>query len=289
MRWRFGPKPAAWPEKVAVTPAKPATRIDDLTVTMVGHATLLVQMAGLNILTDPFWSDRASPVRFAGPTRTAPPGIAFADLPPIDLILLSHNHYDHLDIDTLHRVQAVHAPQVITLLGNDTLIAPTGLQTQAIDWGESTDFGPLQVHGVPSQHWSARGMGDRSMALWGGFVLTGPVGALLFIGDTGFDEGRPYQGLQRFGPLRLAILPIGAYAPRWFMQDQHQNPDEAVRGFKMLGAAHAIGHHWGTIQLTDEAREAPRDALSEGLKRHSVAPERFRAMAPGDSWAIPSI
>lgn len=287
MRWRFGPKPAAWPERVAVIPARPAPHVDDLTITMVGHATMLIQTGGLNILTDPVWSERASPLRFAGPKRVAEPGIRFEDLPRIDLILLSHNHYDHLDIDTLHRLKAVHDCPVITALGNDALVAPTGLSCTALDWGEDTSFRGLSIHAVPCHHWSARGMGDRSMALWSAFVVTGAAGAILHVGDTGFDDGRPYRGLDRFGPLRAAILPIGAYDPRWFMRDQHQNPDEAVQGFRLCGAAYAVGHHWGTIQLTNEAREAPRDALTEALQRHAIAPERFRALEPGHSWAIP--
>lgn len=289
LRWRFGPKPAEWPEDVAVTPVKPAAQVDDLTVTMVGHATLLIQTAGLNILTDPLWSDRASPLSFAGPKRSVAPGVRFEDLPRIDLVLLSHNHYDHLDIATLHRLKATHDPQVITPLGNDALVAPTDLSVTVLDWGESAAFKGLIIHATPCHHWSARGMGDRSMALWAAFVLTGPMGAVLHIGDTGFHDGRPYTGLDRFGPLRAAILPIGAYDPRWFMQDQHQNPDEAVRGFKLAGAAHAIGHHWGTIQLTNEARTAPRDALAEALARHQVSPEVFRALEPGQSWAIPEV
>ncbi|WHZ35928.1 MBL fold metallo-hydrolase [Sagittula sp. MA-2] len=290
MRWRFGPKPAEWPDEVALSGStRPAERVQDMTVTMVGHATLLIQTAGLNILTDPFWSGRASPMTFAGPKRVVAPGVAFADLPPIDVVLLSHNHYDHLDIATLRRLKAAHDPLVIAPLGNDALVAPTGLRCQTVDWGHSVEAGPLTVHCTPCHHWSARGVGDRSMALWGGFVVTGPAGTILHIGDTGFDGGRPYRGLDRFGPLRLAILPIGAYEPRWFMRDQHQNPDEAVQGLLLSGAAYAIGHHWGTIQLTDEARTAPLTALQEALERHAVAPDRFRAQAPGDTWDVPPI
>ncbi|MDP2080693.1 MAG: MBL fold metallo-hydrolase [Pseudotabrizicola sp.] len=152
-----------------------------------------------------------------------------------------------------------------------------------------TPFGPLSVHFEPCHHWSARGMGDRSMALWAAFVIAGPAGKVLHIGDTGFDRGRPYRDLAaRHGPIRAAILPIGAYEPRWFMRGQHQNPAEAVEGFLMSGAAHAIGHHWGTFQLTDEAREAPLVALNAALSARQIAPNRFRPLAPGDVWAIPA-
>ncbi|MEC3860471.1 MBL fold metallo-hydrolase [Mesobacterium sp. TK19101] len=290
LRWRMGDAPAKWPESLPVTPARPRARVADLTVTMVGHATLLVQIEGLNILTDPFWSDRASPVRFAGPKRVTAPGIAFADLPPVDLVLLSHCHYDHMDLATLRRLKAQHDPMVITPLGNDTIIAGTGLRTQTQDWGQSTRFGPLGVHCVPCHHWGARGVNDRSMALWAAFVLTGRRGSVLFVGDTGFDQGRPYRDLaDRFGRLRAALLPIGAYDPQWFMADQHQNPDEAVTGFRLSGAAYGIGHHWGTIQLTNEGRNAPRARLLAALEQQSVSSDRFRALEAGEVWEIPQI
>ncbi|MFW2543762.1 MBL fold metallo-hydrolase [Primorskyibacter sp. 2E107] len=289
MRWQFGEARAAWPETVPVETVTPAARVDDLTVTMIGHATMLIQVAGLNVLTDPVWSRRVSPVSFAGPKRVSAPGVRFEALPKIDVVLLSHNHYDHLDLETLRRLKAGHDPLVITPLGNDALLAGTGLRVTVMDWGQSAEAAHLGVHCLPSHHWSARGMGDRSMALWAAFMLTGPAGAVHFIGDTGFDRGRPYAGLsERFGPVRAALLPIGAYEPRWFMRDQHQNPDEAVQGFKISGARHAVGHHWGTIQLTNEAREAPLRALQAALGTHGVAPERFRALEPGEAWAIPA-
>jgi len=289
LRWRFNGARSRWPDSVPLAAtARPAPRVDDLSVTMVGHATLLIQTAGLNILTDPVWSERASPLSFAGPRRVTTPGIAFQDLPPIDAVLLTHSHYDHLDLATLQRLKAAHDPLVVTPLGNDTLIAATGLRTAVLDWGEHSPLAPLTVHCVPCHHWSARGLNDRSMALWAGFVLTGPAGAVLHIGDTGFDAGRPYRTLpDRFGPLRAAILPVGAYEPRWFMQGQHQNPGEAVQGFRLSGATWGIGHHWGTFQLTDEARTAPLAALNQALDAQSIPRDRFRALAPAETWAIP--
>lgn len=290
LRWRFRGERAIWPESVAIAArARPAPRVDDLTVTMVGHATLLIQTAGLNLLTDPVWSERASPVAFAGPRRVTEPGIAFADLPRIDAVLLTHSHYDHLDLPTLRRLQAAHDPLVLTPLGNDAILEGTGLRCAVMDWGQTVDLGPLGVHCVPCHHWSARGINDRSHALWSGFVLTGPGGAILHFGDTGFDQGRPYRDLPtRFGPLRAAILPVGAYEPRWFMRGQHQDPDEAVQGFRLSGARWGVGHHWGTFQLTDEAHEAPLTALDAALDAQRVERTRFRALAPGEVWAIPA-
>jgi len=289
LRWRMGEPPTEWPASVPLPQTtRPARRVVDLTVTMVGHATLLIQTRGLNILTDPVWSDRASPVAFAGPKRVIAPGIAFEDLPPIDLVLLTHCHYDHMDLATLRRLQTAHDPLVVTPLGNDTIIAGAGVRTEVLDWGQATNLGPLGIHCVPCHHWGARGLTDRSMSLWSAFVMTGPGGAVLFVGDTGFDQGRPYRDLPgRFGRLRAALLPIGAYAPRWFMADQHQDPEEAVQGFLLSGAAYGVGHHWGTIQLTNEGRDDPRLALHEALTRQSIDTDRFRALDAGEVWAIP--
>ena len=289
LRWRLqGGRAADWPA-AAPSPfagTKPAARVDDLRVTMVGHATLLIQVAGVNILTDPVWSDRASPSQLVGPKRVTPPGVVFADLPKIDLILLSHNHYDHLDIATLRRLHAGHGARVITPLGNDTLVrgAVPGMAVSAHDWGDSVQAGPLRVHLDPCHHWSARGTGDRSMALWASFTIESPAGRIVFIGDTGFDGGRPYDVLRRHGEIRLAILPVGAYEPRWFMSPQHQNPAEAVEGFRLCRARHAIGHHWGTFRLTDEARDAPVDALATALAAARITADRFRALQAGEIW-----
>ncbi|HEV7415192.1 MAG TPA: MBL fold metallo-hydrolase, partial [Tianweitania sediminis] len=262
-----------------------------LRVTMIGHATLLIQVDGLNILTDPLYSERASPVSFGGPKRINAPGVAFEDLPPVDLVLVTHNHYDHLDIDTLRRLQASHDPLVVTPLGNDAIIheAVPQMRVQAQDWGDATKVGPATILCEPAHHWSARGIWDRRMALWASFVIETSHGSIYHVGDTGFHRGINYRAAAEKYPkgFRLANLPIGAYEPRWFMQYQHQNPAEAVQGMLLCGARSAVGHHWGSIQLTNEAVDQPRHDLFMALADAEVPRDRFRPMLPGDVWDVP--
>jgi L-ascorbate metabolism protein UlaG (beta-lactamase superfamily) len=289
LRWRMGKDRSPWPERVATGPAaKPPTRVDRLTITMVGHATVLIQLAGYNLLVDPVWSARASPLRWAGPKRVNDPGIAFADLPPIDAVLITHNHYDHFDIATLRRLGSTHRPLFVAPLGNDALlakiIAPDRIKTA--DWGETiTIRDPIRVTLVPAHHWSARALGDRRMALWCGFVIQSSEGLIYNAGDTAYGDGRIFFDIARnFGPPDVAILPIGAYEPRWFMKNQHANPDEAVRIMMACEARQGLGVHWGTFQLTDETRLAPKEALTEALRRHQIVPDRFLALEPGNVW-----
>ena len=289
LRWRFGESREPWPDAVGVRRAKPDAEVAGLRVTMVGHATVLIQAGGRNVLLDPVWSRRVSPVRFAGPARVTAPGVAFADLPRIDAVLLSHNHYDHMDLDTLRRLHAAHAMPVLTPLGNDTILrgAIDGIGARAGDWGDVLEGGGVSARLLRAHHWSARGPRDRSHALWCSFALDTPAGRVLACGDTGYDRGRPYAAAAAHGPYRLAIVPIGAYAPRWFMRDQHQDPAEAVAGFEACGAARALGHHWGTFQLTDEGRDDPPARLAAALAARGIAAERFRTLEPGAAWDVP--
>ena len=290
LKWQFGGNRADWPASVAVTQTAPEATVADLRVTMVGHATLLIQAGDLNILTDPVWSRRVSPFSFAGPARVTAPGIAFDALPRIDAVLLSHNHYDHMDIATLRRLHDRDAMPVLTPLGNDTILrgAIPGIDARAGDWGDVLEGGGIAARLLPCHHWSARGTRDRSHALWCSFAVDTPSGKLFVSGDTGYDRGRPYEAAAEHGPYRLAIIPIGAYAPRWFMKDQHQNPEEAVAGFRACRAAHAIGHHWGTFQLTNEARGEPPERLRSALAEADIPPDTFRTLNPGESWDIPA-
>jgi L-ascorbate metabolism protein UlaG (beta-lactamase superfamily) len=274
--------PENWPSPYADTP--PAVS-DALRVTLIGHASYLIQIAGLNILIDPVYAMRASPFGFTGPKRVNAPGIAFDDLPKIDVVLVTHNHYDHLDVATLSRLAARDDPRVVTPLGNDSIMKAHDpkIRVDAYDWGERADLGTgVTVTPVPTAHWSARGLGDRRKALWASFVIETPAGRLYHVGDSAYAEGRNFRAhRQEYGPFRLALLPIGAYEPRWFMQAAHMNPDEAVRAMRDLGAPQALGHHWGTFQLTAEAVDAPEKALAAALSAARIAPEAFVAFRPG--------
>ena len=211
----------------------------------VGHASWLIQTAGLNILIDPVWSDRVSPSRFAGPKRHNEPGIAFEKLPKIDVVLVSHGHYDHLDIATLSKLAAKFSPRVITPLGNDVTMsgADSAISAEAYDWHHRVELGNgLAVTLVPTRHWTARGMFDRNKALWASFVLETPAGKIYIVCDSGYGDGGHFRRVaQAHGPLRLAILPIGAYEPRWFMRDQHMNPGRCREGAGRLRRAAGAG------------------------------------------------
>ena len=255
-------------------------------IAFIGHASWLIQTGGLNALIDPHWSDRASPFTSWGPTRCCVPGIRFEDLPPIHAVLVTHNHYDHLDLPTLVRLWERDRPRIITPLGNDAIMQQgiPGLVATAVDWGDRTDLGNgIVVHTEPTQHWSARGTRDRRHALWASFVLETPAGRIYAVGDSGLGDGRTFRHVGARHPgIRLALLPIGAYEPRWFMRHQHMNPADAVEAFQLCGTERALGHHWGTFQLTTEARDAPPQALAEALRQRRIAPERFRAVQPGE-------
>ncbi|HET9509969.1 MAG TPA: MBL fold metallo-hydrolase [Sphingomonas sp.] len=285
LRWKLAGGAARWPKSVPVTSAKPEARVDGLCVTMVGHASLLIQAAGVNILTDPVWSKRASPFRCVGPKRVTAPGIAFEDLPPIDVVLLSHAHYDHLDLDTLRRLQAAHDPLMAMPLGNDAVVRAAVPAARCVtgDWWSRLDLGSgIATTLTPANHWSNRWPSDTRMTLWSGHYLDTPSGTIWFVGDTGYGDGRIFGEVRgRLGAPDVALIPIGAYAPRWFMAAQHVDPAEAVRIFTDVGAGRALGIHWGTFQLTDEAREAPVAELATALDAARIAPDRFVAAEAG--------
>jgi L-ascorbate metabolism protein UlaG (beta-lactamase superfamily) len=273
------------PHQPVITP-----RVDGVRSTLIGHASYLLQVAGLNILIDPVFVKRASPVQFAGPSRVNAPGIAFADLPPIDAVLITHNHYDHMDAKSLWALEHKHGPQFVAPLGVDKNLArgkrvPKRMHT--LDWQQSFTLGDISIHAVPTYHWSARWINDRRMTLWCSFVIETPHGTIYHIGDTGYGAGEFSKRVRRdFGPVALAHIPIGAYEPRWFMKNHHVNPEEAVQIFQDCGAAQAIGHHWGTFQLTNEAIDQPEKDLAVALAAAGIAAPRFVAFRPGQVMEI---
>jgi L-ascorbate metabolism protein UlaG (beta-lactamase superfamily) len=293
LRWflqrRFSSTRAKWPAWAPSPFAdRPPRRVEGAACrfSYVGHASWLIQTAGLNILLDPVWSARASPFRRVGPKRVNDPGIAFADLPPIDVVLVTHAHYDHLDVATLSRLAAVHRPRVITPLGNGTIMRnhDAAIAAESFDWDSRVALSATAaVTLIPTSQWSARNLSDRNMSLWASFVIEAPCGKIYCVGDSGYGGGRLFRrARERNGPFKLAILPIGAYEPRWFMADQHMNPAEAVQAFIDCGAELALAHHFGTFQLTDEAIDAPVLALADALKTAGIPPDRFRALRPGE-------
>lgn len=291
-RWALTRRPARWPRFLTNPPTGPVVeRVegDALRTTFINHSTVLIQTEGFNLITDPVFSRRVSPVRFAGPARHRPPGIALDDLPAIDAVLISHCHYDHLDLQTLRRLQARDAPRVIAPLQNAAIIARAGSrEIIELNWWESHALSDrLRVSLVPARHWSSRRLGDANRALWGGFVISLKAGSVYYAGDTGYGDGSHFRAArEHLGPFRLALLPIGAYEPRWFMRPQHMNPADAVQAFRDLDAHHALAVHFGTFQLTDEAIDAPVNDLAAALVEHPALAERFRVLANGQVWEL---
>ncbi len=294
LKWRFTRKPVPWPDRVTNKFAdQPPARVegDKLRLSFVGHATVLIQTQGLNILTDPIWAKRAGPLSFLGNRRVAPPGVSFDKLPKIDLILISHNHYDHLNLESLKRIHERDGALVVAPLGNDTIIHgyDPDIRVKVLDWGGSLAAGKgVRLHLLPQQHWSARTWWDTNEALWGAHVIEAPAGNIYFAGDAGYGEGDNYRAASgKFGAFRLALLPIGAYAPRWFMEYAHMNPEEAVEAYGHLKADYAMAIHFATFRQTDEPMEEPAQRLAAARKAKGLAEERFRVLSIGQSWEVP--
>jgi N-acyl-phosphatidylethanolamine-hydrolysing phospholipase D len=267
-------------------------------VTWIGHATALVQLGGLTLLTDPIFSPRASPLSFIGPQRQQPPGLALVELPHIDLVLASHNHYDHLDEASLQALcrQPGGPPLFVVPLGLQRWLARRGI-THAVelDWWQQHTVKGVEVHLLPAQHWSGRGLHDRMKTLWGGFAVMAPDCQLFFAGDTGYSRDfadirahfADRQGAAAGGGFDLALLPIGAYEPRWFMAEQHVNVHEAVKIHRDLGAKRSLGVHWGTFHLTDEALDEPPRVLAGLRAETGLAEDEFFVLAIGETRRLP--
>jgi L-ascorbate metabolism protein UlaG (beta-lactamase superfamily) len=264
LRWKLTSRPQPSPSFIPdVEQSVPPRRVEGsgLRTTLVNHSTVLLQQRGSNILTDPIWSERASPLSWIGPRRRRKPGVSWEDLPCIDSVLISHNHYDHLDLPTLRRLAARGDSTFIVPAGGARLFRSENIgPAHELDWGESLSLPGFTIHCVPAVHFSSRGIYDRNITLWCGYVIECQERLVYFAGDTGF--GRHFSQIrEKFGPPHLALLPIGAYEPRWFMSPVHMDPDEAIRAHAVLAARTSIAIHHGTFQLSDEGINTPKQQL----------------------------
>ncbi len=291
LKWQFERKPGPWTDRAVLPGLPPPPRVatGDARVTFINHATVLLQMDGVNVLSDPIWSERASPVSFVGPRRHHPPGLRFEDLPRIDAVVVSHCHYDHMDLPTLRRLHATHHPRFFVGLGNGALLRNNGIESVIeLDWWQNESLtAEVRIWGVPAQHFSNRGLFDRDKTLWLGYVVQGPAGPIYFAGDTGF--GPHFAEIRkRFGSPRLAVLPIGAFRPEWFMSRVHVSPEQAVSAAETLGAATVLGMHFGTFRLADDGQDEPMQALETALARRGESRPRFWTLRPGEGRDVPA-
>jgi len=275
---------ARWPAQVPDVPRQPLARGSaSAVVTFIGHATFLIQTAGGNILTDPIYSEHAGPWNRLGPRRVRPPAISFDALPPVSTVLLSHNHYDHCDLHTLGMLATRFDPLVVTPLGNGRFARAAGVRRiEELDWWQGAESSGFPITLTPAHHFSARGPFDRNRALWGGFMLTVHHAHIYFAGDTAYAPFF-HDIRRRLGTIDLALLPIGAYEPRWFMQSVHMNPAEAVQAHLDLGASASIAMHFGTFQMTTEGIDEPVHALNQAREARGVGEGLFRTIGFGES------
>ncbi len=276
-----------WPASIDVTPrTPPALDGAAASCTFIGHATFLIRTAKTNIVTDPMYSDRAGPLNLLGPRRVRLPAVPFAKLPPISIVLLSHNHYDHCDRRTLRRIASRFDPVVVTPIGNARLVRSAGIRRVVeLDWWEHAEIDGISITATRAHHFSARTPFDRNRALWSGFATAADGVRIYFAGDTAYA---PFfrELRERIGPIDLALLPIGAYEPRWFMQSVHMNPAEAVQAHEELQSPLSVAMHFGTFQLTTEGIDAPPRALEEALRARGHAPSSFRVLEFGETVRI---
>jgi L-ascorbate metabolism protein UlaG (beta-lactamase superfamily) len=289
LRWKLSSRPTLWPRQIALTPpSRPDLTANAIRATWINHATWIIETPQGNILIDPVYSRRCGPFGKIGPQRVHQPGIPLHELPAIHFVLLSHDHYDHCDLPTLRRLAQEHEPLAIAPLGNRDLLARAGFsRIVELDWWQNHACSPnLKITVTPAQHWSNRLTGRRCGRLWGGFFVNAADIRLYFAGDTGYNTTLFSDLRRRLGPPDLALLPIGAYEPRWFMREHHCNPAEAVQIHRDIGARVSVAMHWGTFQLTDEGRDEPPRALKTALAAANVAPDHFLILEPGQSIVV---
>jgi L-ascorbate metabolism protein UlaG (beta-lactamase superfamily) len=287
IKWRMTSRATPWPKHIEVIPQvlPPSPLGDGIIATWVGQSTFLIRSRSATVLTDPVWSETAGPTSWLGPRRVAKPGIDFAALPKVDLVLLSHDHYDHCDLATLRRLALRDKPVIVAPLGYRKLLSGAGFsRIVELDWWQENAPAPgLGAMLVPSRHWTRRTPFDTNRRLWGGYMLRIGGCSVYFVGDSGYQKGLFPEINRRCGAPDLALVPIGAYEPRWFMASAHMNPAEAVRVHIEVGARRSLAMHWGTFQLTDEGLDAPVRALGEALAAAGLAPGDFTAPPIGTS------
>lgn len=289
LRWKLTARPLPWPKIAPVPPrsAPPAPAVG-LAATWVGHATVLWQTPDLAFLSDPIWSTRVGPGGWLGPRRAAAPGLRLESLPPLQAILLSHDHYDHCDLPTLRRLARSH-PQARLLapLGFASLARRAGFaadRVSLLDWWQQVELAPgVVATAIPARHWGNRLTGARNQRLWCGWHVATPAGVALHAGDTAWDEAMFTAIGHHLAAPDLAALPIGAYEPRWFMHGQHCDPAEAVAMHRALGSRRSLAIHWGTVRLTDEGRDDPPARLAAALAAAHLPPACFATMDVGET------
>ncbi len=290
LRWKMSSRPTPWPRSVPVEvrPVPPAPAGEGVTATWVGHSTFVLRSRSATMLTDPVFSERAGPFSWAGPRRATAPGVALESLPRIDGILLSHDHFDHCDLRSLRWLAHRDQPWIVAPLGHRGLLAGAGFKRIfELDWWERYRLGPdVEALMVPARHWTRRSAWGTNTRLWGGFILTTGGRRVYFAGDSGYQATLFREIGRRCGPVDLALIPIGAYKPRWFMAGAHMDPREAVLVHADVGSRRSVAMHWGTFQLTDEGREEPVTELAEAVRAAGLPEGAFTAPGPGESVSV---
>ncbi|REE02076.1 MBL fold metallo-hydrolase [Marinoscillum furvescens] len=284
LQWIIKRDQGPWAKNYETTQGEaPVSSSDQMRITFVNHSTFLIQWNDLNILTDPIWSERCSPVSFAGPQRMRPPGIRFEDLPPIDAVLISHNHYDHLDIPSIKRIQKEFAPVFVVPLGVKKHLAQLNIEnTIELDWWQSAHIG-MEIKAVPAQHFSGRGMFDRDQTLWAGYVISDGIKKIYFAGDSGYAPLFKEIG-KKEGPMDVSLIPIGAYMPQWFMSPVHISPEEAIKVHQDVRSRQSIAMHFGTFPLADEGQGKAEEDLILSLAAHQIPQSEFIIPEEGEVW-----
>jgi L-ascorbate metabolism protein UlaG (beta-lactamase superfamily) len=286
LKWMINRKRGIWKEDLTENYGKhPLAHFKDgIRITYINHSTFLIQVDGLNILTDPVWSERVSPFTWLGPKRAKLPGIRFGDLPHIHLVLLSHNHYDHLDLNTMRTLFGAHHPRIVAPLGLKKFLDRHYIAgATEMDWWEEIALdGKVSIQAVPAQHFSGRGMLDRDATLWCGYVLKTTAGNVYFAADTGYNTATFKDVGKTCGPFRVSMLPIGAYKPGWFMSPIHVSPDESVKIHRDLGSAVSIAMHFGTFPLADDGCDEPVTDLRKAMQKHQLEADEFIVLKEGE-------